>query len=259
MLTARRPFSFSRLSDDSSEVLLECFTRFLSCKMNSGDNEGDLSHFQPSSSLFVLHRSVSGFGLLDKGWAQLLLLLSKNLQWSAGVIAQWHVFFVLPRCLTFYHSRTVEQVQPPLRRSRPKTKPLPTLFQLQATWRPLQDPPNLLLHQERVEGRGQNPDNGTIKSLSPNPRMPTCSPSRSSRILIPGSSRSRQKRRSVKLTGNFRLTWHLALCTVRRTKLTNGQHTAKEVAAAPRHRPPRAAASRVLALNVAPHAKEKGN
>lgn len=56
--------------------------------MNSGDNEGDLSQFQPSGSLFVPHHSVSRFGLLYQGWTKLLLLLFKSLQLSAGVIAQ---------------------------------------------------------------------------------------------------------------------------------------------------------------------------
>lgn len=163
-------------------------------------------------------------------------------------------FFVLSRCLLLHHRRTEEQVQPPLRSSRPKTQP----FQLQ---RPHQNPPNLLLlllHRERVKGRGPNPDTGRIKPPSPNPRMPTGSPSPSNRILILRSRRSQQKRRRGKSPGNFQLTCHSAICTVQKTRLTNGRRRAKEAAAAPRHRHPRAAASRLPALDVAPHTQEEG-
>lgn len=131
------------------------------------------------------------------------------------------------------------------------------LFQLQPARSPVQDPPNLLFRQKRVEGRGRNPGNGWVKSPSPNPRISTCSQLRSSHILNPRHHRSRQKRRSSKSTGKFHLTWHSAICTVQRTRLTNGRHRAKEVAAVPQHRHPRAAASRVPALNADPHQRKR--
>lgn len=121
--------------------------------------------------------------------------------------------FSFPSCLVLHSSQTEEQVHPPLEPSRLRTEPFAVLPGLQTPRSLLEDPLNLLLRQERLKGRRRNPDSGTLKPPTRNPRLPTRKPRRRDRIQIPRGRRSRQRRRSAESMGRLSSTRRSTICT----------------------------------------------